>query len=107
MEAPPTRSTDRWKYVTPAARDRRRAVRYPCLARVRTDTRDGMTVDISADGLSFRTMDRFIPDEHVELCLAFELSREPTLQVVHAATVVWATPPGEGRPARVGVKFLN
>ncbi len=91
----------------PKTPDRRRATRHAWLARVRTASRRGVTTDISSDGLSFHTLDRFTPTELVELCLNFELTREPVLQVVHTATVVWTMTADHGRAWRVGLKFLD
>ncbi len=85
--------------------DRRRVPRYPCLARLHADDRAGVTVNISTDGLSFETPHGFRPAERVELCLAFEVTREPMLEVVQVATVVWARPEDDTDSWRVGVKF--
>jgi PilZ domain len=89
------------------AADRRRAARHACLARVWSISRKGITTDISADGLSFHTLDRFTPAERIDLCVNFDLTREPILHVVHTATVVWTTTADHGRAWRVGVKFLD
>jgi PilZ domain len=86
-------------------RDRRRVPRYPCLARLHTGDRAGVTVNISTDGLSFETVDGFRPAELVELCLSFEVTRAPMLEVVQVATVVWIRQGEDADSWRVGVKF--
>ncbi len=86
--------------------ERRRAARYPCIARVRADTREGITAEMSSEGLSFHTMDRFTRDEIIDLSVNFEAAQEPLLQVVHAAKVVWTTAAESGRAWRVGVQFI-
>jgi hypothetical protein len=87
---------------------RRRATRYPCFARVRVDdNREGITSDMSSAGLSFHTMDRFTRDEIIDLSVNFETVREPKIQVVHAAKVVWTAVSESGRAWRVGVEFIQ
>jgi PilZ domain len=86
--------------------EQRRATRYPCIARVRVDNREGMTAEMSSTGLSFHTMDRFIRDEIIDLSVNFEAAQEPMIQVVHAAKVVWTAAAESGRAWRVGVQFL-
>jgi Tfp pilus assembly protein PilZ len=87
---------------------RRRATRYPCIARVRVDdNREGITSDMSSAGLSFHTMDRFTLDEVIDLSVNFEIVQEPKIQVVHAAKVVWTAAAESGRAWRVGVQFIE
>ena len=87
--------------------ERRRTTRYPCIARVRVDdNREGITSDMSSAGLSFHTMDRFTLDEIIDLSVNFETAKEPLIQVVHAAKVVWTAATESGRAWRVGVEFL-
>jgi len=87
---------------------RRRATRYPCIARVRVDdNREGITSDMSRTGLSFHTMDRFTRDEIIDLSLNFEIAQEAKIQVVHAAKVVWTAAAESGRAWRVGVEFIE
>ena len=86
---------------------RRRAPRYPCIARVRVDdNREGITADMSSAGLSFHTMDRFTLDEIIDLFVNFENVEEAKIQVVHAAKVIWTAATESGRAWRVGVEFL-
>jgi hypothetical protein len=86
---------------------RRRALRYPCIARVRVDdNREGITAEMSSEGLSFHTMDRFALDEIIDLSVNFETAQEPLLHVVHAAKVIWTTAAESGRAWRVGVQFI-
>ncbi len=88
--------------------ERRRAARYPCIARVRVDdNRQGITADMSSAGLSFHTMDQFARDEVIDLSVNFEIAQEARIQVVHAAKVVWTAPTESGRAWRVGVEFLQ
>jgi hypothetical protein len=87
---------------------RRRAARYPCIARVRVDdNREGITSDMSSAGLSFHTMDRFTLDEIIDLSVNFEVAQEAKIQVVHAAKVVWTAATESGRAWRVGVQFIE
>jgi hypothetical protein len=87
---------------------RRRATRYPCIARVRVDdNREGITSDMSSAGLSFHTMDRFALDEIIDLSVNFEIVQEAKIQVVHAAKVVWTAAAESGRAWRVGVQFIE
>lgn len=87
---------------------RRRATRYPCIARVRVDdNREGITSDMSSAGLSFHTMDRFTLDEVIDLSVNFEIVQEAKIQVVHAAKVVWTAAAESGRAWRVGVQFIE
>ena len=86
--------------------ERRRAERYPCIARVRVDNREGITAEMSSAGLSFHTMDRFTRDEIIDLSVNFETAQEPLIQVVHAAKVVWTAATESGRAWRVGVQFI-
>jgi hypothetical protein len=84
----------------------RRATRYPCIARVRVDSREGITAEMSSAGLSFHTMDQFTRDEIIDLSVNFDIAKEPLLQVVHAAKVVWTAAAESGRAWRVGVQFI-
>jgi hypothetical protein len=84
----------------------RRATRYPCNARVRVDSREGITAEMSSMGLSFHTLDRFTRDEIIDLSVNFETVQEPVLQVVHAAKVIWTAAAESGRAWRVGVQFI-
>jgi hypothetical protein len=86
--------------------EQRRAMRYPCIARVRVDNREGITAEMSSTGLSFHTMDRFTRDEIIDLSVNFDTAKEPVLQVVHAAKVVWTSAAESGRAWRVGVQFI-
>ena len=86
--------------------EKRRALRYPCIARVRVDNREGITSDMSSAGLSFHTMDRFTQDEIIDLSVNFEAGRDPKIQVIHAAKVVWTAATESGRAWRVGVQFI-
>ena len=88
--------------------ERRRAARYPCIARVRVDdNREGITSDMSSAGLSFHTMDQFTLDEIIDLSVNFEIAQEAKIQVVHAAKVVWTAAAESGRAWRVGVQFIE
>jgi hypothetical protein len=87
--------------------ERRRAARYPCIARVRADTREGITSDMSSAGLSFHTMDQFALDEVIDLSVNFDTAKEAKIQVVHAAKVVWMALVESGRAWRVGVEFIE
>ena len=87
--------------------ERRRAARYPCIARVHADNREGITSDMSSAGLSFHTMDQFIQDEVIDLSVNFEIAQEAKIQVVHAAKVVWTSAAESGRAWRVGVAFIE
>ena len=87
--------------------ERRRVSRYPCIARVRVgDNREGITAEMSSEGLSFHTMDRFTLDEIIDLSVNFETAQEPLLHVVHAAKVIWTAAAESGRAWRVGVQFI-
>jgi PilZ domain len=87
--------------------DRRHIARYPCIARVHTDARRGVTADMGSGGLSFHTMDTFDVDEILDLCVNFEIAQESAIQVVHAAKVVWIAIASSGRAWQVGVEFLH
>jgi len=88
--------------------ERRRAARYPCIARVRADgNREGITSDMSSAGLSFHTMDQFALDEVIDLSVNFDTSQEARIQVVHAAKVVWMALVESGRAWRIGVEFIE
>jgi hypothetical protein len=88
--------------------ERRRAARYPCIARIRVDdNREGITADMSSAGLSFHTMDRFTLDEIIDLSVNFEIVQEAKIRVVHAAKVVWTAAAESGRAWRVGVQFIE
>jgi hypothetical protein len=88
--------------------ERRRAARYPCIARVRLDdNREGITADMSSAGLSFHTMDQFTRDEIIDLSVNFEATSNARIQVVHAAKVIWTAAAESGRAWRVGVEFLQ
>jgi hypothetical protein len=88
--------------------ERRRAARYPCIARVRADgNREGITADMSSAGLSFHTMDQFALDEVIDLSVNFDTAQEARIQVVHAAKVVWMALVESGRAWRVGVEFIE
>jgi hypothetical protein len=84
----------------------RRATRYPCIARVRIDSREGMTAEMSSMGLSFHTMDQFRRDEIIDVSVNFEAAQEPVLQVIHSAKVIWTAAAESGRAWRVGVQFI-
>ena len=86
--------------------EQRRATRYPCIARIRADSREGITAEMSSAGLSFHTMDQFIRDEIIDLSVNFDAAREPQIQVVHAAKVIWTSAAESGRAWRVGVQFI-
>ena len=86
--------------------EQRRAARYPCIARVRVDIREGITAEMSSAGLSFHTMDRFTRDEIIDLSVNFDPAKEPQIQVVHAAKVIWTSAAESGRAWRVGVQFI-
>jgi hypothetical protein len=87
--------------------DRRRSVRYPCIARVRTDTRGGMTMNMSPVGLSFHTLDQFTVDEIIDLGVDFEIARDSAIQVMHVARVVRIALGDRGRAWQVGIEFLH
>ena len=88
--------------------ERRRAARYPCIARVRVDdNREGITSEMSSAGLSFHTLDRFALDEIIDLSVNFEIAQEAKIQVIHAAKVVWTAAIDSGRAWRAGVEFIE
>src|SRR5512138_2942934 len=88
--------------------ERRRAARYPCIARIRADgNREGITSEMSSAGLSFHTLDRFALDEIIDLSVNFDATHEANIQVVHAAKVVWTALAESGRAWRVGVEFIE
>ena len=61
---------------------------------------------MSSAGLSFHTMDQFTRDEIIDLSVNFDAAREPQIQVVHAAKVIWTSAAESGRAWRVGVQFI-
>jgi hypothetical protein len=87
--------------------DRRRYVRYPCIARVRAGARRGVAFDMSSLGLAFFTNNLFAPNETVELCVNYDATRDAPIQVVQPAKVVWTSISDGGRAWRVGVEFLD
>jgi len=87
--------------------ERRRFVRYPCIARLRAGARRGIAFDMSSLGLAFFTNEHFAPDETLELWVNFDATRDAPIQVVQPAKVVWTSMADDGRAWRVGVQVLD